>query len=162
MDCVRSAIRQGANQVRCVYRADSSEMPATPREVLHAQEEGVQFHFHLQPIGVNTNSEGQLIGVHFTSTLSNSTILEEITHSADVVIIAFGFESDDMPWISAHSIQRDTSGRIIAPRHHHYAYQTSHPKIFAGGDVVHGSDLVVTAIAEGRGAAEGIMSFLQV
>ncbi|MEQ5205350.1 glutamate synthase small subunit, partial [Providencia rettgeri] len=50
----------------------------------------------------------------------------------------------------------------VAPRHHHYAYQTSHSKIFAGGDVVHGSDLVVTAIAEGRGAAEGIMSFLRV
>lgn len=162
MDCVRSAIRQGASKVSCIYRRGASEMPATPREVLHAQEEGVQFHFHLQPIGINTDVEGQVVGIHFASTLSNSTESEEITHSADVVIIAFGFESDDMPWISTQAIQRDMSGRIVAPRHHHYAYQTSHSKIFAGGDVVHGSDLVVTAIAEGRGAAEGIMSFLRV
>ncbi len=162
MDCVRSAIRQGASKVSCIYRRGASEIPATPREVLHAQEEGVQFHFHLQPIGINTDVEGQVIGVHFASTLSNSIESEEITHSTDVVIIAFGFESDDMPWISTHAIQRDMSGRIVAPSHHPYAYQTSHPKIFAGGDVVHGSDLVVTAIAEGRGAAEGIMSFLRV
>ncbi|EUD05506.1 TPA: FAD-dependent oxidoreductase [Providencia alcalifaciens] len=162
MDCVRSAIRQGANQVHCIYRGSMNEMSATTREVIHAQEEGAQFHFHLQPVSINTNSENHVISISFVNTEKNAIATKKVLYPADVVIMAFGFESEALPWLKEHAVQYDKDGRIIAPRHHRYAYQTSNPKIFAGGDVVHGSDLVVTAIAEGRGAAEGILTFLQI
>lgn len=61
-----------------------------------------------------------------------------------------------------HSVELDSQGRIIAPEDNDNAFQTSNPKIFAGGDIVRGSDLVVTAIAEGRKAADGIMNWLEV
>jgi glutamate synthase (NADPH/NADH) small chain len=67
-----------------------------------------------------------------------------------------------MEWLAAHDVELDSQGRIVAPESSDNPYQTSNPKIFAGGDAVRGSDLVVTAIAEGRKAADGIMCFLEV
>mgnify|MGYP000991359012 CR=1 FL=1 len=81
---------------------------------------------------------------------------------ADAVIMAFGFRPHNMEWLAKHSVELDSQGRIIAPEGSDNAFQTSNPKIFAGGDIVRGSDLVVTAIAEGRKAADGIMNWLEV
>jgi glutamate synthase (NADPH) small chain len=81
---------------------------------------------------------------------------------ADAVLIAFGFRPDPSPWLASNNISIDDSGRIIAPESGDYAYQTTNPKVFAGGDMVRGSDLVVTAINEGRQAAEGILDYLEV
>ncbi|MNN78794.1 Glutamate synthase [NADPH] small chain [compost metagenome] len=81
---------------------------------------------------------------------------------ADAVVMAFGFRPHQMDWLAAHDVQLDKQGRIVAPESVDNAFQTSNPKIFAGGDAVRGSDLVVTAIAEGRKAAEGIMCYLEV
>ena len=81
---------------------------------------------------------------------------------ADAVIIAFGFRPSPASWFEQFEIQTDSQGRVIAPEQSQYKHQTSHPKIFAGGDMVRGSDLVVTAIFEGRNAAEGILDYLQV
>ena len=81
---------------------------------------------------------------------------------ADAVVMAFGFRPHQMDWLTAHDVQLDKQGRIVAPESVDNAFQTSNPKIFAGGDAVRGSDLVVTAIAEGRKAAEGIMCYLEV
>lgn len=67
-----------------------------------------------------------------------------------------------MEWLAKHNVELDSQGRIIAPEDNDNAFQTSNPKIFAGGDIVRGSDLVVTAIAEGRKAADGIMNWLEV
>ncbi len=67
-----------------------------------------------------------------------------------------------MDWLATHDVQLDKQGRIVAPEGSDNAFQTSNPKIFAGGDAVRGSDLVVTAIAEGRKAADGIMNYLEV
>ena len=78
------------------------------------------------------------------------------------VIMAFGFRPHNMEWLAKHSVELDSQGRIIAPEGSDNAFQTSNPKIFAGGDIVRGSDLVVTAIAEGRKAADGIMNWLEV
>ncbi|MEG1655158.1 MAG: FAD-dependent oxidoreductase, partial [Hafnia sp.] len=81
---------------------------------------------------------------------------------ADAVVMAFGFRPHAMSWLAEHDVVLDKQGRIVAPEGSNNAFQTSNPKIFAGGDAVRGSDLVVTAIAEGRKAAEGIMSYLEV
>lgn len=81
---------------------------------------------------------------------------------ADAVVMAFGFRPHGMEWLASFGVELDTQGRIIAPENSDNAFQTSNPKIFAGGDIVRGSDLVVTAIAEGRKAAEGIMDYLEV
>ncbi len=78
---------------------------------------------------------------------------------ADAVVMAFGFRPHRMDWLAAHDVQLDKQGRILAPEGSDNAFQTSNPKIFAGGDAVRGSDLVVTAIAEGRKAADGIMNY---
>lgn len=76
--------------------------------------------------------------------------------------MAFGFRPHSMTWLEQHSVELDSQGRILAPEASENAFQTSNPKIFAGGDAVRGSDLVVTAIAEGRKAADGILNFLEV
>ena len=85
---------------------------------------------------------------------------------ADVVIIAFGFRPNPADWFTSSEINIDPAGKVIAPElpsepdaHH---FQTSNPKIFAGGDMVRGSDLVVTAIYEGRKAAEGMLDYLDI
>ena len=82
---------------------------------------------------------------------------------ADAVVLAFGFRPRGMEWLAKHSVELDSQGRIIAPeRSRQRLAQTSDPKIFAGGDIVRGSGSVVTAIAEGRKAADGILNYLEV
>jgi len=81
---------------------------------------------------------------------------------ADAVILAFGFRPSPAPWFEQYSIKTDNSGRVLAPSEAQYKFQTANPKVFAGGDMVRGSDLVVTAIWEGRQAADGILDFLDV
>ncbi|MNN74378.1 Glutamate synthase [NADPH] small chain [compost metagenome] len=78
------------------------------------------------------------------------------------MVIAFGFRPSPAPWFEQFSIQTDSQGRVVAPEKNTFKHQTSNPKIFAGGDMVRGSDLVVTAIFEGRNAAEGILDYLEV
>jgi glutamate synthase (NADPH) small chain len=84
----------------------------------------------------------------------------------DAVVIAFGFRPDPADWFAEHTINTDAGGRVIAAEEiaedNEFAFQTSNPKVFAGGDMVRGSDLVVTAIYEGRQAAEGILDYLEV
>ncbi len=81
---------------------------------------------------------------------------------ADAVVIAFGFRPSPADWFARHGISLDDGGRVIAPERAEHPFQTSNPKIFAGGDMVRGSDLVVTAIYEGREAAEGILDYLEI
>lgn len=81
---------------------------------------------------------------------------------ADAVIMAFGFHPHGMPWLESVGVKLDSRGRIKANVESRYRYQTTHRKVFAGGDAVRGADLVVTAMAEGRHAAQGIMDFLEV
>ena len=81
---------------------------------------------------------------------------------ADRVIIAFGFRPDPPNWLAAHHIGSAGWGGVIAPEAAEFPFQTTNPQVFAGGDMVRGSDLVVTAVWEGRKAAEGIIDYLQV
>lgn len=173
MDCVRTAIRQGATQVLCAYRRDEENMPGSRREVKNAREEGVEFLFNLQPISIEVNAAGKVSGINVVRTKLDEPDAHgrrrpqpiagsEHMLDADAIIMAFGFKPHAMPWLSEHQVVLDKQGRITAPAEADIQYQTSNPKIFAGGDAVRGSDLVVTAIAEGRKAADGIMSYLGV
>jgi len=173
MDCVRTAIRQGASHVTCAYRRDEENMPGSRREVKNSREEGVEFQFNVQPLGIEINSNGRVSGVKMARTemgqpdangRRRAEIIAGSEHvvPADAVVMAFGFRPHPLPWLEQYSVELDAQGRIIAPEGSENAFQTSNPKIFAGGDAVRGSDLVVTAIAEGRKAAEGIMDWLEV
>jgi len=171
MDCNRTAIRQQAANVTCAYRRDQENMPGSPKEVKNSKEEGVNFLFNRQPVEIV--GDGKVEGVKVIRTRmgapdengrsSAETVegSEEIL-PADAVLIAFGFRPSPADWFKEQSVDIDSRGRVVAPAIGPFAYQTSNPHIFAGGDMVRGADLVVTAIAEGRGAAEGILNYLNV
>ncbi|WP_413113008.1 FAD-dependent oxidoreductase [Thaumasiovibrio sp. DFM-14] len=172
MDCVRTAIRQGAQKVTCVYRRDENNMPGSKREVKNAKEEGVEFLFNRQPTSINVDQNNVARGVCVTKTKLGSPdeagrrrpeIIKDSEHTieADAIIMAFGFLPHSKPWLDDFNVNTDDNGRIIAPENGAYQFQTSNPKIFAGGDAVRGSDLVVTAIWEGRQAAQGILDYLE-
>jgi glutamate synthase (NADPH/NADH) small chain len=171
MDCVRTSIRQGAEKVTCAYRRDEASMPGSRREVVNAREEGVEFEFNVQPLDIAVDETGKAIGVKLVHTEMGEpdaagrrrpVVVEgsEFIQEADAVIIAFGFQPSPAPWFADYGIILDEKGRVRAPAKGQYAYQTSNPKIFAGGDMVRGSDLVVTAIDEGRKAADGILDYI--
>ena len=169
MDCNRTSIRQGAQSVTCAYRRDQDNMPGSKREVVNAQEEGVEFLFNRQPVAIigNDKVEGvKLVTTELGEPDENGRRRpvavegsEEIL-PADVVLIAFGFNPSPADWFDQQNITTNSWGGVVAPEHQQYKFQTTNPRIFAGGDMVRGSDLVVTAIWEGREAAEGILDYL--
>jgi len=171
MDCNRSSVRQRAASVTCAYRRDEENMPGSRREVANAKEEGVKFLYNRQPVAIV--GDGKVEGVKVvTTTLGEPDEngrrrpepvegSEEILE-ADVVLIAFGFQPSPPEWFSDHNIDLNSWDGVVAEEEQEYKFQTSNPKIFAGGDMVRGADLVVTAIWEGRQAAEGILDYLKV
>ncbi len=171
MDCNRTAIRQQAVSVSCVYRRDEDNMPGSRREVHNAREEGVRFLFNRQPLEIV--GDEQVRGVKVVATKLGEADDRgrrkpqpvpgsEMLIPADSVIIAFGFKPSPAPWFSDFGIAVDSEHRVMASADSEYKYQTGNPKVFSGGDMVRGSDLVVTAIHEGRQAAEGILDYLGV
>jgi glutamate synthase (NADPH/NADH) small chain len=171
MDCNRTSIRQGADSVTCAYRRDEENMPGSKREVANAREEGVQFLFNRQPVAVV--GEDKVEGVKVVTTKlgepdeNGRRRPEAIPGSeevlpADVVLIAFGFRPNPAEWKAQHDIKVNEWGGVVAPEEQEFKFQTTNPKVFAGGDMVRGSDLVVTAIWEGREAAQGILDYLEV
>lgn len=171
MDCNRTSIRQGASSVTCAYRRDEENMPGSRREVSNAREEGVQFLFNRQPVAIvgDDKAEGvKVVTTRMGEPDANGRRRPEIVPGseevlpADVVLIAFGFRPNPAPWFEEHGIKVNDWGGVVAPEEQSYKFQTSNPKVFAGGDMVRGSDLVVTAIWEGRNAAEGILDYLDV
>lgn len=173
MDCVRTAVRQGASNVVCAYRRDEANMPGSAREVQNAKEEGVEFMWNVQPISVEVDENGKAVGVKFVKTQLGQPdangrrrpeAIEGSEHviEADAVIQAFGFQPLNLEWLKPFGVELSDWNTIKAAEDSQYAYQTTNPKIFAGGDIVRGADLVVTAIAEGRKAAEGMLDMLEV
>lgn len=171
MDCVRTALRHGASKVTCAYRRDEANMPGSKKEVKNAREEGANFEFNVQPVELELNAEDRVCGVRFLRTELGEPDAQgrcrpvpiagsEFVMPADAVIMAFGFHPHGMPWLETHGVKVDSWGRIAANVESAYRYQTTNPKIFAGGDAVRGADLVVTAMAEGRHAAQGIIDWL--
>jgi glutamate synthase (NADPH) small chain len=171
MDCNRTSVRQGATSVTCVYRRDEENMPGSRREVQNAREEGVQFLFNRQPIAIVGN--GRVEGIKVVTTQlgepdeNGRRRPEPIAGSeevipADIVLVAFGFQPNPPEWLAGAKVDINSWGGVEAPEQQQFKFQTSNPKVFAGGDMVRGSDLVVTAVWEGRQAAEGILDYLQV
>ena len=168
MDCNRTAIRQGAQSVSCLYRRDEQNMPGSRREVVNAQEEGVQFEFNIQPIeiiGTNKVEGVKTIQTKLGEPDQNGRRIpvpipgSEKIFPADEVVIAFGFRASPADWFKDFNIKINNAGLVEAPEKQELKFQTSNPKIFSGGDMVRGSDLVVTAIWEGREAAKSIIQF---
>ena len=168
MDCNRTAIRQGANSVSCLYRRDEKNMPGSRREVVNAQEEGVKFEFNTQPIEIigNEKVEGvRTIQTKLGEPDQNGRRVpvpipgSEKIYPAEEVVIAFGFRASPAEWFKDFDITINNAGLVEAPEKQELKFQTSNPKIFSGGDMVRGSDLVVTAIWEGREAAKSIIQF---
>jgi glutamate synthase (NADPH/NADH) small chain len=176
MDCVRTAVRQGAKQVVCAYRRDQANMPGSVREFVNAKEEGVEFLWNQQPIeivaGVETGDKQKVAGIKLATTELGAAdqrgrqrpeivVGSEKIIATDCVIMAFGFRPSPASWFEKFDIQINDWGGVKASTEQEFEFQTTHPKVFAGGDMVRGSDLVVTAVDEGRRAAKGIVKLLR-
>jgi glutamate synthase (NADPH) small chain len=170
MDCNRTAIRQGAHSVTCTYRRDEHTMPGSRRDFKNSKEEGVEFLFHRQPIEIMGRDRVEAVklvetrlgppGPRGRRLTENVPGTEEIV-PADAVIVAFGFLPSPPAWFTQHQIGLHPGGRVRVANGGERPFQTTNPKVFAGGDMVRGSDLVVTAVFEGREAARGILSYLE-
>src|ERR1700676_4071768 len=169
MDCNRTAIRQGASSVTCTYRRDEDNMPGSRRDYKNSKEEGVTFLFNKQPIEIVGSDRVQ--GVKMVETrlgapgprgrrIPEAVPRTEETIEADAVIIAFGFLPSPPDWFVKQQIALHANGRVRVSSQPRQRFQTTNPKVFAGGDMVRGSDLVVTAVFEGREAAQGILRYL--
>lgn len=169
MDCNRTAIRQRATSVTCTYRRDEANMPGSRRDYKNSIEEGVGFLFNRQPIEIV--GADRVEGVKLVETrlgppdargrrLPETVPGSEEVIPADAVVIAFGFQASPAPWFAAHDIALHPNGRVRVSAGRTTPFQTTNPKVFAGGDMVRGADLVVTAVFEGREAAKGILGYL--
>ena len=166
MDCVRTAIRQGATSVKCLYRRDRANMPGSQREVANAEEEGVEFVWLSAPKGFTGNPvEGVMVqrmrlGAPDASGRQMPEIIEgaDYVEDADLVIMALGFEPEDLPeaW-EAPDLGVTRWNTVKADFRTH---ATSLPGVFAVGDIVRGASLVVWAIRDGREAADSILEYL--
>ena len=168
MDCNRTALRQGAKKVYCAYRRNESNMPGSKREVKNSKEEGVEFLWNMQPIEII--GDDKVSAVKFVKTKLKKTDIRgrevpvivpnsEKIIKCDTVILAFGFRPNPQKWFKKNKIETDEIGRVKV-NSLKYPHQTDNPKIFSGGDMVRGSDLVVTAVFEGRSAAKGIIDYI--
>src|ERR1700686_1057005 len=169
MDCNRTAIRQGAESVTCTYRRDELNMPGSRRDYKNSKEEGVEFLFNRQPLDILGKQKVE--GVKLVTTrlgppgprgrrLTENVPGSEEIIPADAVIVAFGFLPSPPRWFEPHHIGLYPGGRVRVTAAAARPFQTTNPKVFAGGDMVRGSDLVVTAVFEGREAARGILDYL--
>ena len=167
MDCVRTAVRQGAASVKCLYRRDRQNMPGSAREVKNAEEEGVEFVWLAQPEAFL--GDGQVSGVRAArmrlglpdaSGRQSVDRVEgsEFTLAADLVIKALGFDPEELPTLwgePALGVSRWGTLKVD-----HRTFMTSLPGVFAAGDIVRGASLVVWAIRDGRDAARSIDRYL--
>ncbi|MHA7887555.1 NAD(P)-dependent oxidoreductase [Roseicyclus sp.] len=167
MDCVRTAIRQDAVNVKCLYRRDKANMPGSQREVANAEEEGVEFVWLSAPKGFTGGEtvEGVMVdrmrlGAPDQTGRQSPEIIEgaEYVEGADMVIKALGFEPEDLPTLwGVPELEVTRWGTIKANFRTH---ETQVENVYAVGDIVRGASLVVWAIRDGREAAEAILEKL--
>ena len=162
MDCVRTAVRQGAKAVTCLYRRDRANMPGSQREVANAEEEGVKFEWLSGPEAVLHTKANKVKGVKVrrmklgapdaSGRQSPEKTDETVDMKADMVIKALGFDPEDLPVLFDESALR--VNRWGAIQVDFKTMETSLPGVYAAGDIVRGASLVVWAIVDGREAAE--------
>jgi glutamate synthase (NADPH/NADH) small chain len=168
MDCVRSAMRTGADEVVCAYRRTEAEMGGREEERRHAAEEGVQFHYLTVPVRFVADEEGRVQRVRFQrmelGELDDSgrprpvpIIGSEFEVAADTVVIAIGYKVERLLFQSTSDLAATDWGTVVADE----SGRTSRPGIFAAGDNVRGADLVVTALADAKRAADAIDRYLR-
>jgi glutamate synthase (NADPH/NADH) small chain len=165
MDCVRTAIRQGARSVKCLYRRDRQNMPGSQREVGHAEEEGVEFLWQAAPEAFLDNGKGTVqavrahrihLGLPDASGRQTPRVIENSSFriEADLVIKALGFDAEELPKLFDMPQLSVTKAGTL--RIDHKTMMTNLPGVFAAGDIVRGASLVVWAIRDGRDAADAI------
>jgi len=168
MDCVRTAVRLGAQSVTCMYRRTEHEQKGREEERRHAREEGVQFQYLTVPtrfVGENghvsaADCQRMRLGDPDESGRRRPEPVpgSEFTIPADTVVLAIGYSADDLLEETTPGLHTDKRSHLIRVRDDH---STSRRGLFAGGDNVNGADLVVTALADGRRAADAIHHYLQ-
>lgn len=168
MDCVRTAIRQGAKSVTCLYRRDRANMPGSQREVHHAEEEGVHFEWMAAPLAIEgagavsgVKAVRMHLGVADSSGRQTPVPIEgsDFTIAADLVIKALGFDPEDSQALfGTPELELTRWGTIKTD---YRTAMTSLDGVFAAGDIVRGASLVVWAIRDGRDAAASMDAYLQ-
>lgn len=169
MDCVRTAVRQGAKSVTCLYRRDRANMPGSLTEVKNAEEEGVKYEFLAAPKAILGDAK-KLKAVRAVRMrlgapdASGRQAPEEAPGTefdvpADLVIKALGFDPEDLPSLWDESYLKVSRWGTL--RVNERTFETSIPGVFAAGDIVRGASLVVWAIKEGRDAADGVHAYLK-
>lgn len=167
MDCLRTAKREGAKSVTCLYRRDEKNMPGSKKEYKNAMEEGVDFTFLASPKEV-VIEDGKAISVEYIKTTlglkdsSGRQKMEEVKGSetrinADVIIMSLGFDLEVPSFLAENGIETNEWGGVIINEETH---ETTTSGIYAGGDCYRGADLVVTAAYDGREAARSIANSL--
>jgi glutamate synthase (NADPH/NADH) small chain len=168
MDCVRTAVRQGAASVKCLYRRDRANMPGSIREVKNAEEEGVEFLWLSAPdafLGdeavTGVRASRMRLGLPDASGRQSVDHIEgsHFTVPADLVIKALGFDPEDLP--VAFGEPALTVSRWGTLKVDHRTFMTSLPGVFAAGDIVRGASLVVWAIRDGRDAAAAMHAWMK-
>ena len=163
MDCVRTAVRQGATSVKCLYRRDRANMPGSQREVANAEEEGVEFVWLSAPKGfagdavTGVMTQKMRLGAPDATGRQVPEIIEgsDYVEDADLVIKALGFEPEDLPTLwGCEELEVTRWGTVKADFRTH---ATALDGVFAVGDIVRGASLVVWAIRDGREAAAAIL-----
>jgi glutamate synthase (NADPH/NADH) small chain len=167
MDCVRTAIRQGATSVKCLYRRDKANMPGSQREVQNAEEEGVEFVWLSAPKGFTGGVavDGVMVqkmrlGAPDSTGRQMPELIEgaDYIEPADLVVQALGFEPEELPKLwGVPELGVTRWGTIKADFRSH---ATNLPGVYAAGDIVRGASLVVWAIRDGRDAADAILTYL--
>ena len=168
MDCVRTAVRQGATAVRCLYRRDRANMPGSMREVKNAEDEGVEFVWLSAPeafLGDASVAGVRAVRMHLgLPEASGRQSVEAVAGShftvkGDLVIKALGFDPEDLPvGLGEPALGVTRSGTLKV---NHRTFQTTLPDVFAAGDIVRGASLVVWAIRDGRDAAAQMHAYMQ-
>jgi len=168
MDCVRTAVRQNAKSVKCLYRRDRNNMPGSAREVYNAEEEGIKFIWKSNPkkfIGKEKISSVLVEKMEFSGIDSSGRKKpvpinnSEFEIKADIIIKALGFDPENLPKLFDNPSLVTTNWGTI--KINLKSMETSIPGVFAAGDIVRGASLVVWAIKDGRDAAQSIHKYLK-
>ncbi|SBW05686.1 Sulfide dehydrogenase subunit alpha (modular protein) [uncultured Alphaproteobacteria bacterium] len=168
MDCLRVAKRLGAPKVRCVYRRSEDEAPARKEELRHAKEEGIEFYFLHGPVEINTDADGNVVGMRVERMELGEPddkgrrkpipTGEFVDLDCDTVIYALGTNANPVVASTAPALVRNKWGYIVADDR---SQATTMPGVFAGGDIVTGGATVILAMGAGRRAARAIGAYLQ-